>query len=150
MKPASVRELMSRAVMCLDLDDTIRLGKLSMDLGMIRHMPVTSAGRLVGLVALTDLLQALARAEGMPVAVRTVMQRSVRTVREDAPAYDAAREMLDAKVGCLPVVGEHGELVGIVTEADFVRLAEGALRALAEEHPRVVPPPDDEDEARPS
>ena len=37
------------------------------------------------------------------------------------PVAEAARVMIERKIGCLPVV-EDGELVGIVTETDFVRL----------------------------
>jgi CBS domain-containing membrane protein len=42
-------------------------------------------------------------------------------VRPDTPLAEAARIMLERKIGCLPVV-EAGKLVGILTESDFVRL----------------------------
>lgn len=48
------------------------------------------------------------------------MSRSVVMTRPGAPAADAARLMLDHKIGALPVV-DRGRLVGIVTDADFVR-----------------------------
>jgi CBS domain-containing protein len=44
----------------------------------------------------------------------------VIVVDPDRPIAEAARIMLDHKIGALPVV-EEGRLVGIVTESDFVR-----------------------------
>ena len=44
------------------------------------------------------------------------------TVGPHEPLANAARLMLEQKVGCLPVV-DGEKLVGILTESDFVRLA---------------------------
>jgi CBS domain-containing protein len=43
------------------------------------------------------------------------------TIRPLRPISDAAALMLDRAVNRLPVVDEHGKLVGIVTRADLVR-----------------------------
>jgi CBS domain-containing protein len=51
--------------------------------------------------------------------VREVMSRPPRVVREDATIEEAARVMLDESIGCLPVVGTDGGMVGIVTESDL-------------------------------
>lgn len=48
-----------------------------------------------------------------------IMAQPVVTVREDATLDEAARLMLQHRIGCLPVVDEHGVLRGIVTESDF-------------------------------
>lgn len=128
-KPIHVEDIMSRTVLSLHEQDTIDLGRLTMDVAMVRHMPVTdSRGKLIGIVALTDLLQGAARALGQPVAVRTIMKTVVHTIHRRALAEDAARTMLECKVGCLPVLGEGDSLVGMLTETDFLRIAEGALR----------------------
>jgi acetoin utilization protein AcuB len=54
------------------------------------------------------------------------MTRSPVTVHPDQPATDAARLMLDHRIGALPVVHE-GRPIGLVSEADvlqaFVRCA---------------------------
>ncbi len=134
MDATRVEQIMSRSVLSVDEDATVTLGKLSMDVAMVRHLPVTDArGRLVGIVALSDLLHALARAGEGPVSVRSVMTKDVVTIGRKAFAYDAARAMLEHKVGCLPVLGEGRRVEGIVTEADFVRIAESALRKAAAE-----------------
>lgn len=52
--------------------------------------------------------------------VRDLMTTELVTTRSDAPLKEAARTMVQAKVSGLPVV-DDGELVGMVTEGDFLR-----------------------------
>lgn len=56
------------------------------------------------------------------VPVVEAMHRDVVTVGPDETVAAAARTLLDNKWGCLPVVNDDGDLLGIVTEADFLRL----------------------------
>lgn len=59
----------------------------------------------------------------MRVRVRDVMTSDVVTIRSDTPLKDAAVTMARRRISGLPVV-DDGELVGIITESDFVdRLA---------------------------
>ena len=53
-----------------------------------------------------------------------VMTRRVITVAPDASILQAARLMLQNRISGLPVVDSRGQLVGIVTEGDFLRRAE--------------------------
>ena len=50
------------------------------------------------------------------------MHRDVVTVPLTMSVSKAAHILLDNKYGCLPVIEESGAMVGIVTEADFLRL----------------------------
>jgi CBS domain-containing protein len=61
------------------------------------------------------------------LTVREIMSRSVIVVDPDRPAAEAARIMIDHKIGALPVV-DGGRLAGIVTESDFVRAVAGLER----------------------
>ena len=55
------------------------------------------------------------------IAVSRVMSREPITVAPDTSVREAAKLMVDRKIGCLPVV--NGEkLVGIVTGIDLLRL----------------------------
>jgi CBS domain-containing protein len=54
------------------------------------------------------------------------MSQSVIVIGSDRPAAEAARIMVDYKIGALPVIDDAG-LAGIVTESDFVRAVGGAL-----------------------
>jgi CBS domain-containing protein len=53
-----------------------------------------------------------------------VMTQRVVSVGPDASIVSAARLMLGSRVSGLPVIDECGNLVGIVTEGDFLRRAE--------------------------
>jgi CBS domain-containing protein len=55
---------------------------------------------------------------------KDVMTRNVISVAPDASILEALRLMLQNKISGLPVVTENGQLVGIVTEGDFLRRAE--------------------------
>ena len=128
-----VRDIMSTDVVTLIEDETLAHAKRCMDLGRIRHLPVLRGSKLVGLVTHRDLLAASFSifAEVEPAEQRRIfvtvpvveaMHRDVITVGPDESVADAAYILLDNKWGCLPVVNDDGDLLGIVTEADFLRL----------------------------
>jgi CBS domain-containing protein len=54
------------------------------------------------------------------MTVDSVMTKTVITVDPERDAQNAARLMLDHKIGALPVL-EGGTLVGIMTESDVLR-----------------------------
>ncbi len=94
-----------------------------------RHMPVAdAAGRLLGLVTQRDLLIA-AQLGGQRIdfsdqrPASELMHSELDTVRPECCAAEAARHMLRTKRSCLPVVDADGVLVGILTEADYLRSA---------------------------
>jgi len=137
MKTTLVRDIMSSPVEFLEVGDSLDLARHLMQAGRIRHLPVIDAEqRLIGLVTHRKLLAAWVshgdptherpRAIAREIPVDMLMETDVVTIGPDAFAADAARTIENRKVGCLPVV-EHGKLVGIVTEADFVRFARKLL-----------------------
>jgi CBS domain-containing protein len=60
----------------------------------------------------------------MAMKVRDVMTARVISIETDAPIMRAVRLMMQNRISGLPVVGCDGELVGIVTEGDFIRRGE--------------------------
>jgi CBS domain-containing protein len=56
--------------------------------------------------------------------VKDVMTRNVISVQADESVVSAARLMLQNRISGLPVVDREGELVGIVSEGDFLRRGE--------------------------
>ena len=55
------------------------------------------------------------------VVVKEAMRTQVVTTGLDTPLRDAAKMMLERKIGCL-VVLDDGRIAGILTERDFVKL----------------------------
>jgi CBS domain-containing membrane protein len=129
-----VRDLMTPEVATLRENDKLSIADDVMRLGRIRHLPVLSEdeGEVVGIVSQRDLFRgALARALGYGqhaqqklldmLFVKEIMTRRVVSVSPDQEIREAARLMLNEKIGCLLAI-EDGRLVGILTEADFVKL----------------------------
>lgn len=106
----------------------------------IRHLIVVEDDRVVGIITDRDIrLNLPSPATSLSVwelnfllaslTVRSVMTSSVLVVESRRPIAEAARIMIDHKIGALPVV-DDGRLVGIVTESDFVRaMADGVHAA---------------------
>ncbi len=133
-KGRNVHDYMSENVVSIPLGETIKLAEDIMSLGHIRHLPVVEAGLLVGVVSQRDLLRSsltslLEHSESdrelflESIRVLEIMTPLVRTITPEAPISDAARLMLEHKIGCLPVVSEERdrEIVGLITEADILR-----------------------------
>jgi CBS domain-containing protein len=93
----------------------------------VRHIPVVGArNRLVGILSNRDLLRSIGGPRGR--AIGDIMTRRVHTVRASDPARRAVDLLLEHKIGCVPVLGDDEQLVGIVTETDFLRIARDTLR----------------------
>jgi CBS domain-containing protein len=59
-----------------------------------------------------------------PMRADQIMTRGVITVEPDASIVEAANRMLAHHISALPVVSAAGELIGIISEGDFIRRAE--------------------------
>ena len=122
---------MTRNVVSISADDTLRIVKEIMEEGSVRHLPVVRSGDLVGVVSQRDLLKAsLSNVMGLPaeeqslflegVSISEVMTSPPITIEADASVQAAARLMAEKKIGCLPVMDEE-KFAGIVTETDVLR-----------------------------
>ena len=105
--------------------------------GGFHHLPVVQEGRLVGMVHAHDIRQSLGmvrlpdRADIAPdmwdaLPVANVMRPVAATVTPQTSVLDVVRRMEHLAVTGLPVV-EDGDLVGIVTVRDVLRLTERLL-----------------------
>jgi len=128
-----VNDLMTTNLYTLSEDDTLRTAKLAMAEHRIRHIPIVDANnRFLGVLTQRDVLaltvSSLADVDAderealdISIPIREVMSRNVLTVDAKTSLRDAAEIMLERKIGCLPVVaGDY--LIGILTEADFLKL----------------------------
>jgi len=129
-----VYQLMSRNVVTVGPSDSCLEAVVRMHRARVRHLPVVDAmGDLIGVVTDRDLrhhlfdprvyqqvgtiaVDILLKA----VPVSDIMSSPVLSVESDDEVVEAARIMLEDKVGSLPVL-ENDRVVGIVTETDVLR-----------------------------
>jgi CBS domain-containing protein len=126
---AEVKSLMTPDPVTVGPDTAVSEVWLTMNERRFRHMLVVDeGGHLLGLVTQRDLLFAASRTDAKldfrdERPVSEMMHRNLDTVRPECCAAEAARHMLRSKRSCLPVVNEQGAVVGVLTEADYLRLA---------------------------
>ena len=121
-----VEDLMTTAVISLHEDEPITRAQLEMRLADIHHLPVVDGrARVLGIISSRNLIGL--RANDKALRASDVMTRGVKTIHASQPAHVAAGLMLHHRIGALPVVGDDECLVGILTETDFLMVAQQAL-----------------------
>ncbi len=127
-----VSERMSHPVITVSPDTPIMEALRLMESEHIRRAPVVKDGKLVGIVAQKDLLNASPSPVTSlsvweihdlvsKITVKRVMTSKVVTIQEDTPLEEAARLMADHRIGGLPVL--HGDkITGIITETDLFKI----------------------------
>lgn len=128
-----VKERMSHPVVTVHPEIPIMEALNLMKKEHIRRLPVVDKrGRLVGIVSEQDLLQAApSSATSLSVwevnyligkiIVNQVMTKDVITIAEDTPLEEAARIMVDNKIGGIPVIRKR-QVVGLITETDLFKI----------------------------
>lgn len=135
LRQRPVSEIMRREVVTVTVGEKLDLTQDLMNLGRVRHLPVLDdEQRVIGIVSHRDLLAAAMtqvldfdatsrRTFLRSIEVGEVMAKEVATVGPDARLADVARILVECKIGCVPVLGAHGELLGLVTETDLIAAA---------------------------
>ncbi len=120
-----VEEFMTTDLFTVQKDDIIQLVAQMMDWRKIGNTPVEDTkGNLVGLVTSRLILRHLvkdSKIAGKTNMVKDIMVKNPVTINAGASIFEAMNTMRDNKVGCLPVV-DGKELIGIITEKDFLRI----------------------------
>jgi len=129
-----IEQFMTTDLFTVNEDELVDLVACLMDWEHIRHVPVEdSQHRIVGLVTHRTLLRLLAQGrghrEGRPIPVSEVMHRDPITATPETSTLEAIEVMKRHRIGCLPIV-KDGRLIGIVTERDFMNVAQQIMEDL--------------------
>jgi CBS domain-containing protein len=125
---------MSTDLFTVQRDDLVELVAEIMDWRRIRYMPVeNNKGELIGLVSSRILLRHFAQMHGAEqqtlTCVKDVMIEKPITVTPESTILEAMNKMREHRIGCLPVV-KGKDLVGIITEMDFMRITSRLLERM--------------------
>ncbi len=132
-----VRDRMTPEPVTINTDTSLKEALELIRSKSFRHLPVVDEeGKLVGITTEKSLVYASpVSATSLSVfevdyilsrtKVKQIIQGEPITVEPDLPIEEAARVMIDHRIGCLPVV-EGDRLVGIISDTDIFRvLVEG-------------------------
>lgn len=134
--------IMSTDLVTISPDDTLADARMLMHDSKIHHLPVLRDGKLTGLVTLTNVLAGTDsilrdddnRIHANEIRVSDIMVTDVATVDEHASLRQAALFLEKHRIGCLPVMRDD-ELIGIITDTDFVGVAINLLEQIEESEP---------------
>ena len=130
-----VADIMTRDIFPLKSNQTLNVVRLLMRTVHVRHVPILDDEKqFVGLLSHRDLLaysiskladiNSLEQSElDRHILIKDVMRTEIATTTAATDLKQAISSMLDNKFGCLPVIGNKGNLVGIITDEDVIRLA---------------------------
>lgn len=127
----NVSEIMTKEVVTLQEEQSLREALGMLQRHRIRHVPVVSGTRLIGIVTDRDLKRATpSLLSGIDqeafdrvlneTRVGQIMTRNPYTVTPSMSLKDAAKILIDQRFGALPVI-EGGKLIGIITETDLLK-----------------------------
>ncbi|MEK6450112.1 MULTISPECIES: CBS domain-containing protein [unclassified Myroides] len=127
-----VSSIMASDIVKLNITDSLTYAEGLFKKHKIRHLPVVSGNKLVGILSYTDLLKiSLAETVGendeiidMTVynmfTIEQVMVKDVITIQADENVREAAEILVEKDFRSLPVM-EGDMLVGILTTTDLIK-----------------------------
>jgi CBS domain-containing protein len=129
-----VSQYLTRSVLSLDVDDSLRDAARLLRMARITGAPVTEDGSLRGILSRNDLLRRLAQLDGTATAekfetdLKAIQNEDVYDVMADSPVtivptatlVDAAQVLSEKKLNRLMVKAKYGSMLGILSSTDVV------------------------------
>lgn len=114
------REIMTKNVKTATSADTLQQVAAMMRDGDMGAVPVVDGGKLIGIVTDRDIVvRCVAGGRDASAPISEAMSGELFTVGPDDFVFEAIRMMGDKQIRRIPVVGEGGELAGIISMADI-------------------------------
>lgn len=153
-----VQDMMTRNPHTLLRSHSLADAKHMMEALDIRHIPIVDAERhLLGIVSQRDVLAAQEsilqkipsdQSYTLSTPLSEMMRTNIMTAEPRAGLKESALYMQKHKVGCLPVV-HNKQLVGIITDSDFVAIAINLLELQEDSEPEEIQPEIDSESVSP-
>lgn len=133
LKTLTAESIMQANPITLQREEDLNTAINLMSDNNIRHLPVVdSDGNIQGIISDRDILSVVLKVKPWlleekiqnpyhQIHINVVMTKTPETVSPDTSLIDVCNLLLENKISCLPVV-EGNHLIGIITEADFVKL----------------------------
>ncbi len=130
-----LESIMTRPVVTVELDDSLRAIKEILDAAPFHHLLVQEDGILYGVITDRDLYKALSPNLGTPLEsprdtatlnkrAHQIMTRKPWTLPRSADVFEAIHLFNHRGIACVPIVDADNRIEGIVTTRDIFRLLE--------------------------
>ncbi len=131
----NVEKIMSKTVVTVEMDDSLKVVKEIFDKVRFHHLLVVESGILLGVISDRDLLKALSPNIGSAAETaddlatlnrraHQIMTRKPITLSRKAGIHDAIEIFNNHRISCIPVVDEERKPVGIISWRDVLRSEE--------------------------
>lgn len=125
-----IQEIMSSDVISANQQTTLGKLKLLMEECLFSHIPIVGDNnKLIGIVSKIDMLKAFwqkaddkenSSKQLATIQAKDMMQSNVVSVKNNATINQAIDILMDRNFHSLPVVNDHGQLVGMITTNDLL------------------------------
>ncbi|MDU0354090.1 CBS domain-containing protein [Paraglaciecola aquimarina] len=126
-----IEKLMTKNVITVELDDSLRLVKKTFDNASFHHILVVEKGVLYGVISDRDLLKTISpnidtpREKAQDTAtlnkkVHQVMSRRPICAKAEQDIFAAIAIINKHNISCLPIVNEKNQPIGILTWRDIL------------------------------
>jgi CBS domain-containing protein len=131
MKIRSVQQVMTQNPTCCCPGDSIpRVAQIMVqeDCGAVPVVDSEQGRRLIGIITDRDIVCRIVAKNMNPAecTVELAMSNDMISVRPDASIDECVRLMAAEQVRRMPVTDGNGQVIGIVSQADLARAADGA------------------------
>ncbi|MGR3293648.1 MAG: CBS domain-containing protein [Candidatus Scalindua sp.] len=127
-----VEEIMSKKLVTIKMDDSLKAVKVIFDNAGIHHLLVVESGNLHGVISDRDLLKALSPNIGtlaetnrdtitLNKRVHQIMTSELVTLTPDADISEAIEIFNNHDFSCIPVVDDNDKPVGIISWRDIIK-----------------------------
>ncbi|GHE88879.1 CBS domain-containing protein [Thalassotalea profundi] len=130
-----VSEIMSKSVVSVSMDDTLKVVKDIFEKASFHHLLVVESNKLCGVISDRDLLKAISHNLGtasettkdiatLNKRAHQIISRQLITLPPTAGVYDAISLFNNHKISCIPIVNEAGKPVGLLSWRDIFKTIE--------------------------
>ncbi len=130
-----VNEIMTRNVATMDSDATIQQASILLRKRNIHGLVVVSGKDVIGIVTDKDIVSKVVaeNASAREIKVKDIMSAKVVVAKPSDSIADTTRVMFANDLSRLPIVDDKGNLVGIISIRDMMRIYPGITEILDEE-----------------